>query len=98
TDQGISKSAWVDHIRGKITSINRNNISEPERVLVDTAALTKYERLSSQQFYKEVMKKGIYYGPAFQAVKELWRTDQQVIAKITLNDNLVNAYADKQYV
>ncbi|MCM3904759.1 MAG: type I polyketide synthase [Pyrinomonadaceae bacterium] len=76
------------HARGKM----RNGCAEPARV-DDEAALEVVRRrcaqtVSGTEFYEALAQRGLQYGHSFQGVEQLWRGEQEAVARLEPTDTV----------
>ncbi|TGO03690.1 hypothetical protein PN36_02185 [Candidatus Thiomargarita nelsonii] len=80
------KPDWTCHVSGKIME------GQPETSTVDLAALQARctEEIAVTDYYQQYKeKRGIYFGPSFQAIEKLWRHEGEAIGQIQLPKSLV---------
>ena len=77
--------SWQRHASGKITEAG--NI-EPSIELADWRILCP-EQVRTASFYQKHHQRGLNYGADFQAVKQIWRGEDQVLGEITLPKRLI---------
>ncbi|NEQ43493.1 MAG: type I polyketide synthase [Leptolyngbya sp. SIOISBB] len=74
---------WTLHASGKLT---------PTSKAADTALESRPDRppdfSEKDTLYQQFRQQGLNYGPAFQGIEQIWRTDQEVVGKIQLPEFL----------
>ncbi len=79
------EDAWTLHADGKLLTVTATD--DPPAVLApptDSPTL-----VSGEPLYEQFRQQGFQYGPAFQGVQQVWRTETGVIGKIQLPSSLV---------
>ncbi|MGB2677059.1 MAG: beta-ketoacyl synthase N-terminal-like domain-containing protein [Candidatus Acidiferrum sp.] len=79
-----SSESWVLHAAGKICLQQDNGIITPD---AGQETLTEMrtrctEKISGQDYYRRLRESGIYYGPFFQSVSQLWRNNGDVLGEV----------------
>jgi malonyl CoA-acyl carrier protein transacylase len=82
----LKNDDWTCHASGKVME------GQPEASSVDLAALQARctEEIAVTDYYQQAReKRGIDFGPSFQAIQKLWRHDGEAIGQIQLPKSLV---------
>ena len=85
-DRNNPDAEWVKHSNGKMNVLGDAFVSSP--VDLDEIKDRIYDRLPVQPMYNELKKSGLYYGPTFRAVKNLWLVEDEILGKIALHESL----------
>ncbi len=85
-DRNNPDAEWVKHSNGKMNVLGDKFISNP----VDLEEIKERvnDRLPVQPMYNELKKSGLFYGPTFKAVKNLWVVEDEVLGKVELHESL----------
>ncbi|MEV0408778.1 SDR family NAD(P)-dependent oxidoreductase [Actinoallomurus sp. NPDC050550] len=84
-DSGASADApWTCHATGLLTA----EMSAPPEPLDGRWPPAGAERLSTDDFYREVAAAGYEYGAAFQGVRAVWRNGADLFATVELPDSV----------
>ncbi|HCX22475.1 MAG: short-chain dehydrogenase [Flammeovirgaceae bacterium] len=85
-DKSNPDAEWVKHSNGKMNVL----ADQFESQAVDLKAIQERvnDRLPVQPMYLELKKSGLFYGPTFKAIKNLWVVDQEILGKIELHESL----------
>ncbi|MEA5550942.1 type I polyketide synthase [Anabaena cylindrica UHCC 0172] len=90
--KALPKTTWILHATGNIslgqTDINAVNF---QKVELDVIQNRCQENLSAATHYATMASYGLEYGTCFQGVQQIWRQEQEVLAKIQLPENLQTA-------
>ncbi|MCL2929917.1 MAG: SDR family NAD(P)-dependent oxidoreductase [Trichodesmium sp. MAG_R01] len=84
-EEGEENQKWILHAAGKIQQALEVNEAkfEREKYLAECSQSVEVE-----QHYQSCEKIGISYGPCFQRIEQLWKGDNQAIAKISLAEEM----------
>ncbi|MES2591098.1 MAG: SDR family NAD(P)-dependent oxidoreductase [Bacteroidota bacterium] len=85
-DKNNADSEWVKHSNGKMNALGDTFKSNPVNLKEIQERI--YDRLPVQPMYNELKKSGLYYGPTFRAVKNLWVVAEEILGKVELHDSL----------
>ncbi len=85
-DKSNPDAEWVKHSNGKMNALGDQFVSDA----VDLAEIKERvnDRLPVQPMYLELSKSGLFYGPTFKAIKNLYVVEDEILAKIELHDSL----------
>ncbi|ABX04516.1 MAG TPA: type I polyketide synthase [Herpetosiphon sp.] len=87
TKPGQTDQAWTLHATGQL--IKQPDGQLPlESVSLQHLQARCQEPFSSQAHYQAMAQRGLNYGPAFQAVKQIWRNDGEALAQLQLPPGL----------
>ena len=83
-----SSESWVLHATGKVCLQQDNGIIIPD---AGQETLTEMrtrctEKISGQDYYRRLREIGIYYGPFFQSVSQLWRNNGDVLGEVQVTE------------
>lgn len=92
-DKSNPDATWTKHSNGKMNGIG----DQFQSTSVDLEQIKKRvnDRLPVQSLYLELKKSGLFYGPTFKAIKNLWVVDKEILGKVELHDSL--AFGIDQY-
>ena len=82
-DKAEKNPSWTLHVSGKLLQEDdENNIR-----LGDSSTLPDLynEQISVEDYYQQLNKRGINYGPNFQAIRKLWRSEEKALGLIELS-------------
>ncbi len=80
-----AKIRWMMHAAGKMRHAPADGgPRQPTRVDVDEVAGRATDRRTRQEFYDQIAARGLVYGPAFQVLSDLSRSDHDALAQIEL--------------
>ena len=71
---------WRLHASGKILAYEPDSL--PRKVDLVALKADFLEAIAVADFYQQLRSHGLEYGPAFQAVKQLWRRPEEALAEI----------------
>lgn len=77
------QSPWMLHGRGQLHQ--REEGSELQRVELEEVRERCRESVTSEDFYRDMSRRGLVYGPSFQGVKEVWLRAGEAVARISLD-------------
>jgi acyl transferase domain-containing protein/acyl carrier protein len=85
-----SSKSWTRHASGKVSaqpdsSVVPNDVPIIQRKLageIQALQARCSERLSGPDYYAKLEASGIHYGPAFQSVRKLWRSNGRVSSEV----------------
>ena len=87
---------WTMHASATLRRVGTGPADpEPPSIDIDEVRQAATDYCSREEFYAEIAKSGLQYGPAFQALGSLARSGQQVLADVRLPDDVVQQM--KQY-
>ncbi len=91
--------AWVEHVSGRVRALQNGPAApkNPSRLSLSDIQARCQERVSAQDHYQAVHSGGLFYGPNFQAVQEVWRRDGQALSRLQLPAPL-ESEADRYHV
>jgi myxalamid-type polyketide synthase MxaE and MxaD len=80
---GLPHESWTLHATG---SICRDQASGASPVLEQAAAEEIQDRcpeeISSEDYYSRLQERGLQYGPCFQGIEQLWRSDGEALGQL----------------
>ncbi|HKV37012.1 MAG TPA: type I polyketide synthase, partial [Pyrinomonadaceae bacterium] len=77
-------SPWTLHGRGQL-HLHEDNGDGLQRVEPEEIRERCDESVTGEDFYREMSRRGLVYGPTFQGVKQVWRRAGEAIAGISLD-------------
>lgn len=77
------QSPWTLHGRGQLHQ--REDDGDLQRVELEEVRERCRESVTSEDFYRDMSRRGLVYGPSFQGVKEVWRRAGEAVARISLD-------------
>jgi acyl transferase domain-containing protein/acyl carrier protein len=80
--QPEQKPDWTLHARGKIASLTAAEL--PESIALETLGADYAEALPVDAFYRQCSRRGLDYGPSFQALRELRRGEGKALGWVEL--------------
>ncbi|MUH00296.1 SDR family NAD(P)-dependent oxidoreductase, partial [Scytonema sp. UIC 10036] len=82
-----SATSWIQHAAGKIDAGKTYSVQS----FISFKELQErfQEQLSVEDFYQQLQKRGLFYGPSFQGIEQLWRRDGEALGRIRLPEALV---------
>lgn len=85
-DRSTPDASWIRHSNGRMNCLDDN-------FRVSTASLSDLQnricdRLPVQPMYNDLKQSGLYYGPAFRAVQNLWTAPGEILGKVCLHASL----------
>ncbi|MEM8993864.1 MAG: acyltransferase domain-containing protein [Acidobacteriota bacterium] len=84
-------AAWTPHAVGRLLpSSEEAPASAADPDFVDTVRGRCPQELTSQEFYRRMAERELFYGPGFQAIDRVWRRDGEALARLRLPALLVN--------
>lgn len=78
------QSPWMLHGRGQL-HLRPDDRDDLQRVEPEEVRERCRESVTGEEFYGEMSRRGLIYGPSFQGVKEVWRRAGEAIAGISLD-------------
>jgi len=81
------ESLWTLHASGKV--MLKDLDSEPPAVDLSALQAKCTEEIPVESYYQKYRRRGVHYGPSFQAVRRFWRCEGNAIGQIRLSDSLV---------
>jgi myxalamid-type polyketide synthase MxaE and MxaD len=83
-----SGTSWILHVTGKVCLQPDNSITTPD---AEPEKLTEMrircvEKISGPDYYRRLRESGIYYGPFFQSIAQLWRNNGDVLGEVQVPD------------
>ncbi|RCX16298.1 acyl transferase domain-containing protein [Anaerobacterium chartisolvens] len=90
-----SNNGWMQHASGRIL---HEPVSKNAKPLAEISRLKNQcpEVLSVEQFYKDLASLGLQYYPYFRTVKEIYRGDKAIVARIEASASLTDV--DKYFL
>ncbi|NLY00840.1 MAG: SDR family NAD(P)-dependent oxidoreductase [Rhodopirellula sp.] len=82
-DSADTAIRWSMHACGKIR--HAPAIDEPLRIDRDEVRRRAVDRRTRQEFYDQIAARGLAYGPAFQVLDDLRRSDHDALARVELS-------------
>lgn len=79
--------SWLLHASGTLMPTNE---APPQAVDIAAIRARCHETLEVESYYRTLANAGITYGPAFQGIRELHRTDGEVLAYVRLPEGFEN--------
>lgn len=79
------KNQTTLHATGKIEPLNLVN---HKNLSLESIKKRCDQQLNATSIYRELDARGLQYGPYFQGIAQLWRTDGEVLAEIKAHDDL----------
>ncbi|RJE70884.1 type I polyketide synthase [Reichenbachiella sp. MSK19-1] len=85
-DRNNPDAEWIKHSNGKMNTLGDTFNSMP----VDLEAIKERvnDRLPVQPMYLELKKSGLFYGPTFKAIKNMWVIEGEILSKVELHESL----------
>lgn len=83
---------WRLHVRARISTGSQNGVNSRHELAAFQQSCP--ERLNVTEHYAQARREGVDYGPAFQAIRELYRGEGCALARITLPDSLSDDATD----
>lgn len=85
------ENSWTLHAQGEARP-RRHDSSAPEETGESVQEIRDRctENLSGPEHYRVMGDNGLIYGPAFQAVKELWMGEKEALARLELSQDQVS--------
>ncbi|MEO1083007.1 MAG: KR domain-containing protein, partial [Acidobacteriota bacterium] len=80
---GSGRAPWTPHAVGRLES-SPTVRGEADPDFVDVVRRRCPQTLSSQEFYRRMADRELFYGPGFQAVDQVWRRDGEALARLRL--------------
>ena len=85
------RKAWALHARGSIT-FEAPPSTGPETVLsLEEVQRRCSESMSKEEYYQLMADWGLEYGPSFQGITEVWKGEDEAIARVSLPENRLEA-------
>jgi acyl transferase domain-containing protein len=83
-----SGKSWMLHATGKACLQQDDSIITPD---AEQETLTEIrtrcaEAISGQDYYRGLQESGIHYGPFFQSIAQLWRSNGEILADVQVPD------------
>lgn len=82
-DSPDTKTRWSMHACGKIRHAPSDG-GEPARVDLEEVRGRATDRRTREEFYEQIAARGLAYGPAFQVLSDLRRSDRDALAEVVL--------------
>jgi myxalamid-type polyketide synthase MxaD len=84
---GEQTKSWTLHATGKVSPQQDSETSPVlgRETLAEFQARCS-EKLSGQDYYLRLRESGIYYGPFFQSIEQLWRNNGDVLGEVRVTD------------
>ncbi|KUI98276.1 type I polyketide synthase [Vibrio sp. MEBiC08052] len=89
TDDSGAQSQWLQHVECQITSVH-DTVRNDGLAQLHRWQQSCQQRIFSDHFYQRAARQGVEYGPAFQAIDELWVGDKSALSHIKLPELLEN--------
>ncbi len=86
---GTSDGDWLLHATGELAISSEEK--ESDRLDLAKVRGRCNQEVSTEKFYESAHSRGLEFGPVFRAVRELWKTDGEVIASIDAAPSLTDA-------
>ncbi|AOX01784.1 beta-ketoacyl synthase [Moorena producens PAL-8-15-08-1] len=83
-----SEVKWTLHVQGKLLAGDKD--TQPKTTDLKTLIGEYNQQISPKDFYLEYKDRGIDYGDCFQAVRQLWCSEEKALGQIQLPETLVN--------
>ncbi len=86
-DGPADEGAWTTHAEGVLLRQAPGSVEQPPTALIqpgDAWPPSDAEPLAIDELYDRALERGVEYGPAFQRLQAVWRTDEGVFAEVTL--------------
>lgn len=77
------RSPWTPHARGRMRAREETG-EERSRVEPEEVRARCEEVVTGEDFYSEMGRRGLVYGPSFQGVKQVWRRAFEAVARVSL--------------
>lgn len=81
---GKLQSPWTLHGRGQL-HLHEENDDGLQRVEPEEVRERCHESVTGEDFYRDMSRRGLVYGPSFQGVKQVWRRAGEAFARISLD-------------
>jgi acyl transferase domain-containing protein/aryl carrier-like protein/ubiquinone/menaquinone biosynthesis C-methylase UbiE len=81
-----SDQQWTLHARGKVRA--EQLAKSTERVNVERIQARCPEQVGNELCYEKYREIGLHFGPSFQGVERLWRTDGESLGRIVVPEHL----------
>lgn len=79
------RSPWTPHARGRMYPREEDDDEGRRRVEPEEVRERCAESMTGEDFYREMSRHGLVYGPSFQGVKHVWRRAREAVAQISLD-------------
>lgn len=84
-----SDTPWTKHSFGKINYM-RDEFNSSAPVFSEFRSLfSEKDQMNVSDFYSTIRESGLNYGKTFQCIKEMWISGNKVLAKLELDDSLI---------
>ncbi len=80
------QSSWLLHAEGKIRVGSAEAATPAEPVSIQEIQARCGQPVSGEEHYQAMQSRGLHYGPAFQEVEQLWRNEEEVIARLRASE------------
>jgi len=77
--QGVDATRWIRHVRARIEPLVDQAVPVAD---IDRMRERCGDRVEGTSFYARMSAKGNQWGPAFQALAEVWRGEHEAIARV----------------
>ncbi|HEY7512523.1 MAG TPA: acyltransferase domain-containing protein, partial [Vicinamibacteria bacterium] len=74
---------WTEHAQGRLRSVDASE-ARPEDVAASEVIARCTEELPAGECYRGLRERGFELGPAFQAVRHVWRRDGEALGEVRL--------------
>lgn len=88
----ISDEVWTLHADGQLLTT-----VEPLSRTAESLPTEKPTLADATSLYQQFHQQGLNYGPAFQGIQQIWRTESEIVGKLQLPEHLV-ADADQYHL
>ena len=95
TEQDQDKPAWTMHACGTLRHEDLHEPEGDERIIdLDEIRSRVVARSNREEFYEQIAERGLSYGPSFQVLDQMERTDRDALALIRLPEDVIKQSAD----
>jgi myxalamid-type polyketide synthase MxaE and MxaD len=83
-----SSKSWMLHATGKVCLQQDNSIitADAGQETLTEMRTRCAEKISGEDYYRRLRERGIYYGPFFQSIAQLWRNNGDVLGEVQVPD------------
>ncbi|PSR19689.1 beta-ketoacyl synthase [filamentous cyanobacterium CCP3] len=79
-----TEEVWTLHAEGMLLTA-----AEPGETVTTSVPTLPSTSIDGTLLYQQFHRQGLNYGPAFQGVQQVWRTETEIVGKIQLPEHLV---------
>ncbi len=80
--------SWTLHCEGDMTWDAAEDMTASASVSISEVQQRCSDRMTHEQFYENMVNRGVQYGPAFKGIDKLWRNDTESLCHLDFPESL----------